>query len=178
MYIYLCNIHVPNQMPWICLCPHAPGDTIRVSLTEDPEYEAKPCVALRGAFGGSVVVFSSMTVIFPIKSIYMGIDIPVNRCHMSIYGKNGVCVQFIYIYTYMYISAIQWWREGTLWILSIFLTKTGRPVGATKVSVISLWKKMCFIIPTPILRMFLHVKSVLVMIWIEHLPTCAPKMME
>ena len=39
-------------------------------------------------------------------------------------------------------------------------------------------EKMCFIIPTPILRMFLHVKSVLVMIWIEHLPTCAPKMME
>ena len=24
------------------------GDTIRVSLTEDPEFEAKPCVALRG----------------------------------------------------------------------------------------------------------------------------------
>eukprot|EP00435_Cladocopium_sp_Y103_P000937 s2626_g1.t1 len=28
------------------------GDTIRVSLTEDPEFEAKPCVALRGGIPG------------------------------------------------------------------------------------------------------------------------------
>eukprot|EP00439_Symbiodinium_sp_Y106_P012981 s3795_g1.t3 len=30
------------------------GDTIRVSLTEDPEYEAKPCIALRGVAEGAV----------------------------------------------------------------------------------------------------------------------------
>ncbi|CAE7469373.1 ISPG [Symbiodinium natans] len=30
------------------------GDTIRVSLTEDPEFEAKPCVALRGVAEGAL----------------------------------------------------------------------------------------------------------------------------
>lgn len=30
------------------------GDTIRVSLTEDPEFEAKPCIALRGVAEGAV----------------------------------------------------------------------------------------------------------------------------
>ena len=44
--------HLHRYSPSTVFIPRStrrrPGDTIRVSLTEDPEFEAKPCIALRG----------------------------------------------------------------------------------------------------------------------------------
>jgi len=63
------------------------GDTIRVSLTEDPEYEAKPCVSLRGvaerAIGKGVSPFEEHSQrrsgVFSRRKCDFPLDIPLNQ---------------------------------------------------------------------------------------------------
>ncbi|CAE8612366.1 unnamed protein product, partial [Polarella glacialis] len=62
------------------------GDTIRVSLTEDPEFEAKPCISLRGvaerAIGKGVTTFEEHNErrngTFSRRKCEFPLDIPLN----------------------------------------------------------------------------------------------------
>lgn len=73
------------------------GDTIRVSLTEDPEYEAKPCVALRGvaeqALGKGVEPFEEKTDrrkgVFYRRECTWPIDVPLNQ-DGSVFARMSV----------------------------------------------------------------------------------------
>lgn len=63
------------------------GDTIRVSLTEDPEFEAKPCISLRSvaerAIGKGVAPFEEHTErrngVFSRRKCEFPIDLPLNQ---------------------------------------------------------------------------------------------------
>eukprot|EP00441_Pelagodinium_beii_P019752 CAMPEP_0197654360 /NCGR_PEP_ID=MMETSP1338-20131121/38807_1 /TAXON_ID=43686 ORGANISM="Pelagodinium beii, Strain RCC1491" /NCGR_SAMPLE_ID=MMETSP1338 /ASSEMBLY_ACC=CAM_ASM_000754 /LENGTH=792 /DNA_ID=CAMNT_0043229801 /DNA_START=75 /DNA_END=2454 /DNA_ORIENTATION=- len=63
------------------------GDTIRVSLTEDPEFEAKPCISLRGvaerAIGKGVAPFNEHSErrngVFSRRKCEFPLDIPLNQ---------------------------------------------------------------------------------------------------
>lgn len=73
------------------------GDTIRVSLTEDPEFEAKPCVALRGvaeqALGKGVEPFDEKTErrkgVFYRRECTWPIDVPLNQ-DGSVFARMSV----------------------------------------------------------------------------------------
>ncbi|CAL1157888.1 unnamed protein product [Cladocopium goreaui] len=86
-----------DLISWIGNMMFPESDTIRVSLTEDPEYEAKPCVALRGvaeqALGKGVEPFEEKTDrrkgVFYRRECTWPIDVPLNQ-DGSVFARMSV----------------------------------------------------------------------------------------